>query len=590
MYKLKSMVQGSASRLLCLLIVCCGLQNSYGQSSTPFDGMAFQSYLVDSNGSAISGNKSLKFSIWDADTAGNLKWGETQTVTVNNGNFSVILGEGTWDSSAAGSRVSLADLFDGSERYIEITVDGTVLAPRLRMLPSPYTFKAKNADFASNSSNAATAQKISSTSGDETLVVSGSNANFKKNVIVTGDITGSNELVINKGSSGQSKLSGGTLNVLADNSNIASINVHGTPGNNQGTGLVYVGQSSNHGGGFVYNGDNTPALNYAGSDDITHFRRQDGTDYPVMSYKYNSSRVYFHAPIARRSHVSGFLEGSYSNVGESSRKSEPIYTLGSSYNPGEESLGNMYGLGYSHTNASFINKGGAHSWGMYVAADGDARVFLAASGPTADSYLLSNLGVGTSNPVSTLHVSETNGKYLSDYYPFSMTASGSTWRFGLDDEAGTGDDDLMFAYNGTAIGWMDPTSRKMNFYSDKRMKTNIKDFRDGILDDLTKISLYHYNWKTDPEGDQLVGFMAQDVQKYFPEFVDNEEGVLGLNMGNVAALSIPAIRELKQEKDDEISELKSANENLRKEIGNLKEDFENRISKLEKIIKSLSKD
>ena len=71
-----------AFRSILFLCFCFGVQSAYSQATSPFDGMAFQSYLVDANGAAISGNKSLKFRIWDADTSGNLKWGETQTVTV----------------------------------------------------------------------------------------------------------------------------------------------------------------------------------------------------------------------------------------------------------------------------------------------------------------------------------------------------------------------------------------------------------------------------------------------------------------------------------------------------------------------------
>jgi len=80
--------------------------------------------------------------------------------------------------------------------------------------------------------------------------------------------------------------------------------------------------------------------------------------------------------LMRSNHSSGHLEGSYNNVGENSTKSNPIYTIGSSYNPTDAALSNMYGVGYTHTNASFISMTGASGWGMYVAADGDARVFL----------------------------------------------------------------------------------------------------------------------------------------------------------------------------------------------------------------------
>ena len=83
-------------------------------------------------------------------------------------------------------------------------------------------------------------------------------------------------------------------------------------------------------------------------------------------------------PIRRNSHhASGFLEGSYNSVGANGYKSNPIYTIGSSYNPADASLSNMYGIGFCRANqATFISIGGASNWGMYVAADGDARIFL----------------------------------------------------------------------------------------------------------------------------------------------------------------------------------------------------------------------
>ena len=84
--------------------------------------------------------------------------------------------------------------------------------------------------------------------------------------------------------------------------------------------------------------------------------------------------------LQRSNHHTGHLEGSYNNVGANSSKSNPIYTIGSNYNPGDNDLGNMYGIGYSHgNNASFISMTNATSWGLYVAADGDARVFLGGS-------------------------------------------------------------------------------------------------------------------------------------------------------------------------------------------------------------------
>ncbi|MBQ4850998.1 phage tail protein [Pseudoalteromonas sp. MMG012] len=103
----------------------------------------------------------------------------------------------------------------------------------------------------------------------------------------------------------------------------------------------------------------------------------------VINYDSDWSRVdaggtwRFSGNIERNSHNSGYLVGSHNNVGDSTSKTNPIYTIGSNHNPSETELNNMYGIGYTHGNASFA-PGGA-GWGMYVAADGDARIFLDAS-------------------------------------------------------------------------------------------------------------------------------------------------------------------------------------------------------------------
>ena len=80
--------------------------------------------------------------------------------------------------------------------------------------------------------------------------------------------------------------------------------------------------------------------------------------------------------LQRSNHHSGHLEGSYNNIGANGDKSNPIYTIGSSYNPNDAALSNMYGIGYCNASASFISLSGASGWGQYVAADGDARIFL----------------------------------------------------------------------------------------------------------------------------------------------------------------------------------------------------------------------
>ena len=129
--------------------------------------------------------------------------------------------------------------------------------------------------------------------------------------------------------------------------------------------------------------------------------------------------------LQRSDHHSGHLEGSYNNIGGNGTKSNPIYTIGSSYNPGDAALSNMYGIGYTDTSASFINFTGAGSWGMYVAADGDARVWLGGSNgvisSTGQHYVGSNVvwNAGNDGPGSGLDADLLDGQQGSYYYAAS---------------------------------------------------------------------------------------------------------------------------------------------------------------------------
>lgn len=66
-------------------------------------------------------------------------------------------------------------------------------------------------------------------------------------------------------------------------------------GNSQGTGYVYVGQSTTYGGGMFYNGDGSPAFPATGesSDTIAFYRKNGGTNEVVFYYGYSSNHVYF---------------------------------------------------------------------------------------------------------------------------------------------------------------------------------------------------------------------------------------------------------------------------------------------------------
>ena len=123
-------------------------------TANPPDRMTYQGFLADGNDMPLAPNGpvnySVVFRIWTKDIDGDLKWAEKQTVTVDKGRFSVILGEGAEYSGEP--RVPLSTVFtgaDATDRYLEMTVtidtDPLTIEPRLRFVTSPYAMLARRA-------------------------------------------------------------------------------------------------------------------------------------------------------------------------------------------------------------------------------------------------------------------------------------------------------------------------------------------------------------------------------------------------------------------------------------------------------------
>jgi len=102
----------------------------------------YQGKLTDTDGNPVSdGTHSIAFRIYDADNGGNLLWEETQSVLVQKGIFSCLLGGVTsFGESLAFDR----------PYWLEIKVDDEVMSPRQRMASVGYAIRAENANQAQN--------------------------------------------------------------------------------------------------------------------------------------------------------------------------------------------------------------------------------------------------------------------------------------------------------------------------------------------------------------------------------------------------------------------------------------------------------
>jgi len=109
----------------------------------------YQGYLTDTLGNPITNpSVSMSFAIFDAVSAGNQKWTETQpAVVVNKGIFSVLLGSVT--------PIPDSVFLNSANRWLQLIVAGQVLTPRTRITANGYAYTSTYSDTAEYARNAA---------------------------------------------------------------------------------------------------------------------------------------------------------------------------------------------------------------------------------------------------------------------------------------------------------------------------------------------------------------------------------------------------------------------------------------------------
>ena len=117
--------------LAILFFLFPSFNNIYSQSTT----ITYQGVLTDDDGRTITGTRSIRFDIFSVESSGSSLWNETHTnVEITKGLFEVELGSvtpfGTLDFS--------------QELWLEITVNGTTLSPRIAFNSTNNSFVAKN--------------------------------------------------------------------------------------------------------------------------------------------------------------------------------------------------------------------------------------------------------------------------------------------------------------------------------------------------------------------------------------------------------------------------------------------------------------
>lgn len=183
-----------------------------------------------------------------------------------------------------------------------------------------------------------------------------------------------------------------------------------------------------------------------------------------------------------------------------------------------------------------------------------------------------NVGVGTSTPDYTMHIT----------YPSGVSGHGLAIQNDLADgpwqQYQFSTNDLTFYFNGTQKGSFDDVSGNYVPSSDVRFKDDIEYIEGGMLSVINELEPTMYHFKDDQTRERkYYGLIAQDVQEVLPSIVHyyDESDRYGVSYTELIPVLIEAIQELDVKAEEgasaeRISRLEAENERLAEMIEELK--------------------
>jgi hypothetical protein len=219
--------------------------------------------------------------------------------------------------------------------------------------------------------------------------------------------------------------------------------------------------------------------------------------------------------------------------------------ISSSYSGGSNFFGN--GAGENAVNSSFSTFIGTQAG---LAAQGAAHsIFIGTSAGWGDhltNYLSADSSVAPITYADTSiligHRTST-GNFKNSIAIGAYATNTAENQFMIGSPIRTIDSTIWRGVGGTTCTLT--TGTGMACSSDERLKTNIIDLPTTTLDNLLKVKTVTYNWAQNPSSKTQIGFLAQDLEQYFPEIVATDnDGMKSVYYAQMTPILVEAIREL----------------------------------------------
>ena len=192
-----------------------------------------------------------------------------------------------------------------------------------------------------------------------------------------------------------------------------------------------------------------------------------------------------------------------------------------------------------------------------VESDGNANMLVVDAGTN-------RVAIGGSGPASILNVSGDDANFIGRFYNDGNDAnrSGLFVQTGTDDGSGTVDFFTAYDGDGSHTGSIRTVSGVFQVVdvSDQRLKQDIVDTSINGLNTINALQIRDFAYKKNPTETVKAGFIAQELQKVFPDAVTEDKDrtddlkqeyskILGVSRDRLVPVLVKAVQELSAKND-----------------------------------------